>query len=78
MAVYCGISKAHINERTMDTIDILVLNLETQVDTIGLQRFEDLKRKKSCFLWDSIVFGTLQIISSIRLLSDGVSPIRTM
>jgi hypothetical protein len=58
---------------------ILVLNLATQIDTIGLQRFEDLKRKKkSGFLWDSIVFGRSQIICSVRLLSDGVSPIETV
>jgi len=36
------------------------------------------KEKKSGFLRDSIVFGRLQIISSERILSDGVSPIETM
>jgi hypothetical protein len=43
--------------------EILVLNLTTQVDTTGIQSFEDLKRKIPVFfLWDSTVFGRLQII----------------
>jgi hypothetical protein len=39
-----------------------VLNLATQIDTSGLQRFRDLKEKNSGFLWDRIVVGRLRII----------------
>jgi hypothetical protein len=82
MAFYCGNYKAVINACTMDTTEILVLNLATEIDRIGLQKFEDLKRIFFFFFFfslrNNIVFGRLQIISSIRLLSDGVSPIETM
>ena len=43
--------KAVINACTMDTTEILVLNLATEIDRIGLQKFEDLKRKYPVFFF---------------------------